>query len=71
MEIIYAVNYGYFVVGYLGREEQSQTVIESAAATALSQDLLAEAQSGVHDLHTDDPYLASPPAPTPTTAPST
>lgn len=71
MEIIYAVNYGYFIVGYLGREEQSQDVIESAAATALSQDLLAEAQSGVHDLHTDDPYLASPPAPTPTTAPST
>lgn len=71
MEIIYAVNYGYFVVGYLGHEEQSQSVIESAAMTALSQELLAETQNGTHDLHTDDPYLASPPAPTPTTAPST
>lgn len=70
MAVIYA-SYGYFVVGYVGREEQPQSVYESAAMTALSQELLAEAQGGTHDLHTDDPYLASPPAPTPTTAPST
>ena len=71
MEIIYAVNYGYFVVGYLGHEEQSESVIESAAMSALSKSILEEISNGVHDLHTDDPYLASPPAPSPTTAPST
>ena len=69
LDVIYAPEYGYFVVGYLGLKEQSQDVLDQYALQQLSKELLEEVDSGSHDFHTDDVYLPSPAGPTATPIP--
>ena len=69
LDIIYAPEYGYFVVGYLGLKEQSRDVLDQYALQQLSKELLEEVDSGSHDFHTDDVYLPSPAGPTATPIP--
>lgn len=69
LDIIYAPEYGYFVVGYLGLKAQSQDVLDQTALQQLSKELLDEVDAGTHDFHTDDVFLPAPPGPTATPVP--
>lgn len=69
LDIIYAPEYGYFVVGYLGLKAQSQDVLDQKALQQLSKELLDEVDAGTHDFHTDDVFLPAPPGPTATPVP--
>ena len=54
LDIIYAPEYGYFVVGYLGKQEQDKSSLDQIALQTLSQSLLDEINAGTHDLHSTD-----------------
>ena len=69
MDIIFAPEYGYFLVGYLGLQEQSKDSLDKIALNALSESILEEVNADTHDFHTDDVYLPAPAAPTPTDVP--
>lgn len=69
LDVIYAPEYGYFVVGYLGLKEQDASALNNIALQALSDGLLEEIKAKKHDFHTDDPFAAAPVAPTLTPAP--
>lgn len=69
LDIIYAPEYGYFVVGYLGLQEQAADVLNQIALKELSDSILAEVDEDIHDFHTDDPYLPAPEGPTATPVP--
>ncbi|MBR4555950.1 MAG: hypothetical protein IKO15_00585 [Clostridiales bacterium] len=66
MDIIYVPEKGYYVVGYLGL----QAVNNDYAMNELSKSILAEVDSGIYDLHTDDVFNPAPAAPTPTDVPT-
>lgn len=68
IEIIYAPEYGYFVVGYLGTTEVSQDLKDQIAVDAMSEEILALIDEGVYTFYTDTEYVAA--APVETTAPS-
>ena len=70
LDVIYAPEYGYFVVGYLGVKEQSADVLDQLAMQYLSKELIDEVNEGKHGFHTDDPFLPAPAGPTPTTVPN-
>ena len=69
IDIIYAPEYGYFVVGYLGVKEQSKDVLDSKALKILSTSVLEEVKENKHNFHTDDAYLPAPAGPTATPVP--
>lgn len=69
MDIIFAPEYGYFLVGYLGLQEQGKDSLDKIALNALSESILEEVNANTHDFHTDDVYLPAPAAPTPTDIP--
>ena len=69
MDIIFAPEYGYFLVGYLGLQEQGKDSLDKIALNALSESILEEVNANTHDFHTDDVYLPAPAAPTPTDVP--
>ena len=69
LDIIYAPEYGYFVVGYLGLQERSKDSLDQIALQALSLSVLDEIKEKKHDFHTDDPYLPAPAGPTATPVP--
>ena len=69
LDVIYAPEYGYFVVGYLGQQEQNASALNQIALKKLSDGLLEEIKSKKHDFHTDDKFAAAPVAPTATPAP--
>lgn len=69
LDIIYAPEYGYFVVGYLGLKEREKDALDQIALNDLSASLKDEIENGGHDFHTDEAYGPAPAAPTPTTAP--
>ena len=69
LDVIYAPEYGYFVVGYLGLKEQSKDTLDQIALKELSQSILDEIDEDIHDFHTDDVYLPAPAAPTATPVP--
>jgi hypothetical protein len=69
LDIIYAPEYGYFVVGFLGIQEQRSEVLNNIALKSLSDDILKEIESKKHSFHTDDKYAPAPAAPTATPAP--
>ena len=69
LDVIYAPEYGYFVVGYLGLQPQSQDVLDQYALQMLSKELLDEVDAGTHNFHTDDVFLPAPAGPTATPAP--
>ena len=65
MDIIYAPEYGYFVVGYLGRVGDSQVAMD-----ALTAEVEAEIDEGVHEFYTNDVYNPAPAGPTATAIPT-
>ena len=69
LDIIYAPEYGYFVVGYLGLKEQSEDILSQTALKQLSQEILDEIDQKKHDFHTDDVFLPAPAGPTATPVP--
>ncbi len=71
LDIIYAPEYGYFVVGYLGLKEQEAASLDQIALKALGEDLNSEIDANKHDFHTDTPFQPAPAAPTATPTPET
>ena len=69
LDVIYAVEYGYFVVGYLGLKDVETSELNNIALKALSDGLLEEIKSKKHDFHADGTFDAPPAAPTATPAP--
>ena len=69
LDVIYAQEYGYFVVGYLGLKDQPESELNNIALKALSDGLLEEIKAKKHDFHTDTPFGPAPAAPTATAAP--
>ena len=59
LDIIYAPEYGYFVVGYLGTQEQEKAELDQIALQKLSQSLLDEINAGTHNLHSTDVKVSS------------
>ncbi len=57
MAVIKSDEYGYFVVGYIGVEEQAEQDLDNIALAALSQDITAEIEAGTVDFYTNDAYL--------------
>lgn len=69
IDIIYAPEYGYFVVGYLGLQEQDKESLDKIALDELSLSVYNEIEAKAHDFHTDDEYKPAHEAPTPTPIP--
>ncbi len=69
LDIIYAPEYGYFVVGYIGLQEQGADILAQTAMQNLSKELLDEIDEKKHDFHTDDVFLPAPDGPTATPVP--
>ena len=69
LDVIYAQEYGYFVVGYLGLKDVEASELNNIALKALSDGLLEEIKSKKYDFHTDDVFNAAPAASTATPAP--
>ncbi len=69
IDIIYAPEYGYFVVGYLGLTEQDKSTLEQIPLKELSDTVYSEIEAKTHNFHTDDVYKPSAAAPTPTPIP--
>ncbi|MCR4688964.1 MAG: hypothetical protein K5745_05350 [Saccharofermentans sp.] len=57
MAVIKSDEYGYFVVGYLGLEEQSAEELEPIALEALSSGISEEIESGAYEFYTNDTYV--------------
>ena len=68
IEVIYAPEYGYFVVGYLGTTEVSQDLKDQIAVDAMSEEILAMIDEGTYEFYTDTEFVAA--APVETTAPT-
>ena len=69
IDVIYAEEYGYFVVGYLGKTDLPQDNLESIAVEKLGDALTADIEAGKYPFETKDAYApAVTIAPTPTTA---
>ncbi len=56
MDVILSEEYGYFVVGYLGKEEKSQDELDALALTALSEEISNEIDTGKYQFGTDQAY---------------
>lgn len=73
MGIIYVDDYGYFVVGYLGKVKLDDDEKQSLASDAMNTEIENEMKANKHNFHTDQkfgPAKAAPTAaPTPTTDP--
>ena len=68
IEVIYAPEFGYFVIGYLGTTEIDQTAKDQLAVDAMSEEVLGIIDEGTYDFHTDTEFAA--PSPVETTLPS-
>ena len=62
--VIYAPEYGYFVVGYLGFTEQDNSTLESQAVGLLSDEITAAIEAGQYQFGTDQEYLPAVAVPT-------
>ena len=69
LDVIYAQEYGYFVVGYLGLKDVETSELNNIALKALSDGLLEEIKAKKHDFHCDGTFEPAPAAPTATPAP--
>lgn len=69
LDVIYAVEYGYFVVGYLGLKDVEKSELNNIALKALSDGLLDEIKNKKHDFHGEGTFGTPPAAPTATPAP--
>ncbi|SCW58674.1 hypothetical protein SAMN02910456_02008 [Ruminococcaceae bacterium YRB3002] len=63
IEVIYAPEFGYFVVGYLGTVEQDQQVLENQAVGMLSDEITAAINAGTYKFGTEQPYEPAVPVP--------
>ncbi len=70
IEVIYAPEYGYFVVGYLGTTEVDQTTKDQLAVDAMSEEILALIDEGSYEFYTDMEYTAAEPVVPSATEPS-
>ena len=61
IEIIYAPEYGYFVVGYLGTTEVDDSTKDQLAVDAMSEEVLALIDEGSYDFYTDMEFTAAEP----------
>ena len=62
--IIYSKEYGYFVVGYMGKVKLDEEEQESLANDAMNAEIENEMKANKHNFHTDQKYGAAKPAPT-------
>ena len=70
-DIVYAPEYGYFVVQYLGTKELSQEELDNIAINDLNNAILSDIKNKKYKFYTNDAYYPVSPIPTPTTAPKT
>lgn len=68
IEVIYAPEYGYFVVGYLGTTEVDDTLKDQIAVDGMSEYILGLIDDGVYSFYTEEEYI--PAVPVETTLPS-
>lgn len=68
IEVIYAPEYGYFVVGYLGTTEVDQSLKDQIAVDAMSEYILGIIDEGTYEFYTDMEFVAA--TPVETTAPT-
>lgn len=64
MGIIYSEEYGYFVVGYMGKVKLEDEEKESLANDALTSEIENEMKSGKHNFHTEQKFAPAKAAPT-------
>lgn len=64
MGIIYAKEYGYFCVGYVGKVKLEDEEISEIASEALNAEIEKEMKENKHGFKTDQKYSAAKPAPT-------
>lgn len=69
MGIIYSQEYGYFVVGYMGKVKLDEEDQESLANDAMNTEIENEMKENKHNFHTDQKY--GPAKAAPTAAPTT
>ena len=62
--IIYSQDYGYFVVGYMGKAKLDEEDQESIANDAMNAEIEKEMQENKHNFHTEQKYGAAKAAPT-------
>ncbi|MBR2524317.1 MAG: hypothetical protein IKE53_07780 [Clostridiales bacterium] len=61
IEVIYAPEFGYFTVGYLGLTEQDQETLDSQVVAQLSQEISESIDNGEYEFGTDQPYAPAAP----------
>ncbi len=61
IEVIYAPEYGYFVVGYAGLTDIPEDSKEDIAVEALGDAVTEEIEAGLHTFYTNDPYTPAEP----------
>ena len=64
MGVIYAQEYGYFVVGYVGKTKLADEDLQEVASEALNAEIEAELKAKKHGFKTDKAYPTAKPAPT-------
>ena len=60
MDVIKSDEYGYFVVGYLGMQQKSQTDLDTIALTALSEEISNAIDTGEYQFGTDQAFDPAP-----------
>lgn len=61
IEVIYAPQFGYFVVGYLGITEQDSQTLDTQVVAQLTDEISAAIASGEYQFGTDQEYLPASP----------
>jgi len=64
MEVIYAPEFGYFAVAYIGKTEMEASALENLLVTQLSNEINSEIESGKYQFGTDQAYEPAKPVPT-------
>ena len=64
MDVIYAPEFGYFAVAYIGKTEMEQSALENLLVTQLSNEISSEIESGKYQFGTDQAYEPAKPVPT-------
>lgn len=62
MTVLYAPEYGYFVVGYMGKSEIDYSEKQQIAVAALGDEVTAAIESGEYEFYTNDPVKHVPDA---------
>jgi len=63
IDVIYAPEYGYFAVGYLGLAMQDEQTLDNMAVQELTQEISAAIDSGEYQFGTTQEYLPAPTVP--------